>query len=454
MKRAVPQRLDAARRLAMDGQADAAKQAYLDLLRDDPREFSALNELAALACASGHRTAARTAWSQAVSFHPRNPMGRVNLGNLLYQDGAFADARAQFEAVLAVDPEFAEAHQGLARVLAELGEEAAAASHRQRGFTGHAIAKPAIPKSAQAVQILLLVSVKGGNIPTRPFLDDRFAVTALHAEYHDPAQPLPPHDLVFNAIGDADLCGPALAHAAQVVRRTAAPVINPPARVRATGRAATARRLAGLADVVVPAIRVLPRSALADLEDRAFPLLLRAPGFHTGRHFVRVEHPDDLPAAIAPLPGDPLLAIVYLDARGADGLARKYRVMLIDGEIYPLHLAISPDWKVHYFTAAMAENAAHRDEEKNFLENMEGVLGPRAMAALARIGRRLGLDYAGIDFGLDPTGSVLLFEANATMVINPPGPEPIWDYRRAAIARALAAVQHMLLARRDCRVAS
>ena len=32
----------------------------------------------------------------------------------------------------------------------------------------------------------------------------------------------------------------------------------------------------------------------------------------------------------------------------------------------------------------------------------------------------LGLDYAGIDFGLNPNGEILLFEANATMVVKHP----------------------------------
>jgi hypothetical protein len=102
---------------------------------------------------------------------------------------------------------------------------------------------------------------------------------------------------------------------------------------------------------------------------------------------------------------------------------------------------------VHYFSAAMAESAAARAEEAVFLADMPGVLGPTAMAALEDVARRLGLDYGGIDFGLSPTGGVLLFEANAGMVIQPPGPEPIWDYRRAPIARALAAVKALLLER-------
>ena len=35
------------------------------------------------------------------------------------------------------------------------------------------------------------------------------------------------------------------------------------------------------------------------------------------------------------MPGDDLLAIEYLDARGPDGMARKYRVMFIDGVALP-----------------------------------------------------------------------------------------------------------------------
>jgi glutathione synthase/RimK-type ligase-like ATP-grasp enzyme len=119
--------------------------------------------------------------------------------------------------------------------------------------------------------------------------------------------------------------------------------------------------------------------------------------------------------------------------------------MTIDGHLYPLHLAISSHWKIHYFTAEMAERAEHRAEDAEFLENMPAVLGPRAMAALEQIQTTLGLDYAGIDFGLSPAGDLLLFEANATMVVNPPEPDERWDYRRPAVERIFAAVRRMLL---------
>jgi hypothetical protein len=55
------------------------------------------------------------------------------------------------------------------------------------------------------------------------------------------------------------------------------------------------------------------------------------------------------------------------------------------------------------------------------------------------------LDYAGIDFGLGPNGDVLLYEANATMVVNRPEPGEKWDFRRPAVERIYAAVRAMLL---------
>lgn len=435
-----------ARALYARGDDAAARQAYLDVLGQDPTLFSALNELGTLALATGHRAAARTAYEHAVKLHRENPLARVNLGNLLLEDEDLPGARTQFEAALGIDDSICEAHRGLARILSALGEESLAAPHWRKGFGGDAALVAQRYRGADAgVPVLLLVSARGGNIPTQRFLGDRhFAVTALYAEFFEPARPLPPHDVVFNAIGDADLCGEALTCADTILARTAAPVINPPANIRTTTRAAVAQRLAALTGVIAPDVRQTTRAALSSADDLTFPLLLRAPGFHTGRHFLRVEGGDGMADALAALPGDAVLAIEYLDARGADGFARKYRVMFIDGALYPLHLAISADWKVHYFTAAMAGSAAHREEERHFLEDMPGVLGERTMHALTQIADTIDLDYGGIDFGLSPDGSLLLFEANATMVINLPDPNPVWDYRREAISCALGAAKQMV----------
>jgi hypothetical protein len=65
--------------------------------------------------------------------------------------------------------------------------------------------------------------------------------------------------------------------------------------------------------------------------------------------------------------------------------------------------------------------------------------------ALDEIRSKVGLDYFGVDFA--PDGSVLLFEANAAMVVIAPPPEPIWDYRRGPVAAILEAAKRMALSR-------
>jgi hypothetical protein len=428
--------------LARRGEDEAARAAYLDILRADPTHFSALTDLGALLVASGHRKAARRVYAQAVAVHPGNPTGQTNLGHLLYQEDEPDAAEACYRAALAADPEFAPAHQGLARILSDRGENAEI--HFAKGFANPVTSRPC--RGADGPRVLLLVSAKLGNVATRLWIDDKtFAITEIFAEFFDPAADLPPHRLIVNAIGDADLCARDLDKAEQIARKSTAPVINAPEKVRMTGRADSARRLAAIPGLRAPRTEFLRRGDIS--ADRAFPVLLRAPGFHTGLHFRRVESAADLRQNLAALPGERLFAIEWLDARGADGCFRKYRAIFVDGEVFPLHLAISRDWKVHYFTAAMAENPALRDEERRFLDDMPGALGAKAMGALDRLAAEVGLDFFGVDFGLSPEGELLLFEANATMNVFFPDADPIWDYRRPAVAAILMAARRTALSR-------
>lgn len=444
----VEQLLARARTLYASGEDEAAKTQYLEVLKLEPCELDALSELAALALASGYRSAARTAYQQAVRCHPGNAAALVELGNLELQDAGGSSAQQHFEAALRLDPDFAAAHQGLARALLAQGDSAAAESHFRSGFTGHALVPMPYRGRGSPLRVLLLVSTHFGNVSTAEFLDHRmFEILVLYVEYFDATQALPPHDLVFNAIGDADLCAEALRAATGVLKFSDAPLINSPQRVLETTRVNNARRLGSLPGVVAAATRRIGRADLPSLLGEGaggFPMLVRSPGFHMGSHFTRALDHEELLRAAARLPGDELLVMEFLDARGADGMTRKYRVMFIDGQLYPLHLAIAADWKVHYFSAAMASDPAFREEERRFLEDVRSAVGVAGIEALQRIGTTLGLEYAGIDFGLRSDGAVLLFEANATMVIAAPAADPMWDYRRAAIERARLAAMDLV----------
>jgi tetratricopeptide (TPR) repeat protein len=438
---------------ALDRRQDA-QQAFVDILRKAPTHFSALNEFGALLTNMGAIDAACRVYSEAILHHPDHPMAHVNLANLLLRANKHAEAREHYETVLRIDPDYAEAHQGLGAVLSDIGDRAGALHHFQKGFRGHSISGLPYRGTRPPVTVLQLVSSGGGNIPTASLLDDCiFQTSVVVADYLDSSGVLPPHQLIFNAIGDADLCAPALQAAARLTAQTNVPVINDPRAVMETGRIDNARRLGAVPGVIAPRTIAIAREILAGPNgvaalaehEFAFPLLLRSPGYHTGRNFIIVEQATELSAAAAGLPGDDLLVIEYLDARGKDGNARKYRVMMIGGRIYPLHLAISAKWKVHYFTSDMADKPDFRLEEARFLADMPAALGERAMAALEKIQDLLGLDYGGIDFGIGPNGDLLLFEANATMVIAPVDPDERWVYRRTAISTIIDAVVAMLM---------
>jgi hypothetical protein len=128
-----------------------------------------------------------------------------------------------------------------------------------------------------------------------------------------------------------------------------------------------------------------------------------------------------------------LLAIEYVDVRGDDGQVRKYRIVAVDGRLYPVHLAIAPQWKVHYFSAPMADSAENRGEEERYLADPAAVLGANGVRALEEVVAMMDLDYCGIDFALGRDGVPVVFEANATMAVYVP--------------RVIDAVRAMLVAR-------
>ncbi len=442
--------------LAALNRRDDAKLAFIAILRKAPTHFSALNEFGALLTEMGAIEAACRIYAEAILHHPDNPAGHVNLANLLLRANKFQEARQHYETALRIDPEHAPAHQGLGAVLADIGERTAARDHFRMGFRGHAISTLPYRGNKPPLRVLQLISSGGGNIPTSLFLDDtRFQNIIVITDQLDAATPLPPHHLIFNAIGDADLCEEALQAACRIAGAADVPVINDPIAVMNTGRIGNSERLRTIPGVRTARTVAIERKTIASPNGAtalaahgfSFPLLLRSPGYHTGRNFVFVEAAEELAVAAAALPGEELLAIEYLDARGEDGRSRKYRVMMIDGRLYPLHLAISRNWKVHYFTSDMAEGSDHRMEEARFLQDMPAVLGEKAMHALAGIRDALGLDYAGVDFALDVEGNLLVFEANATMVIAKPGVDAQWAYRHAAASEILAAVTAMIAMR-------
>ncbi len=440
-------------RLDSLGLAEEARIELGELLREDPAPIGAKTLYENMLYRTGPRTAHRTLYRED-PYPPAWDTDETEIpGNARAEDTGSEQARLILEAALQLDPLDRTANRGMAYLLSDAGDELKAKEFRDRAFRQ-------IPVRFQQdgeekkVKVLLLVSTLGGLAPLRRHLDSLpFHLTNLYVETFDPKLPLPPHQKVINLIGDADRCPQALEIASRLLKKTSASVLNPPDKVLPTGREEISNKLSAIPGILTPRISLLPRERLmrpqagSDLAELGFtfPFLLRSPGFHGGKHFIYVENEESLRNQLPALPGEHLFVIQYLDSRSPDGKIRKYRVMMIEGKLYPLHAAVSHDWKIHYFSAEMAENPENRREDLDFLERMPEVLGPKAMSVLGKVCSTLGLDYGGIDFGLNGNGDILLYETNATMVVYPPERDHRWDYRRPAVRKVLEAIQRMLL---------
>jgi len=435
------------------GQLERAADNYQRSLEIYPNHAEAHSNLGNVLRDLGQLDNALTYYRRALEIKPDYAQVYFNLGYILLDQGDLVAAEKYFNLALEKEPDLTQAHQGLACVFQRYGNDELSRYHRDRGFGNQPLSTVPCQGGGTPIQLLVLGSALEGNLPWR-FLIDRntFQTIILAVEYFDERLPLPQHQLILNAIGDADICQQGLEIATRLVERSQSRVANHPQAVLQTGRLINAQRLCSIPGVITPRMVLLAKKELdsgkvGEMLANAgfdFPLLLRPPGFHRGNYFVCVDSYEAMISALEKLPGEYVLTIEHLDSRSADGLFRKYRALSINGSLYPIHMAISTQWMVHYFSSDMDKNEHYREEEQAFLNDFAAFLGADVMAALEKISKMLGLDYCGIDFGIDKNGNVLLFEANSTMLINQLSDEKQWDYRRTAINNALGAAKNML----------
>jgi hypothetical protein len=222
--------------------------------------------------------------------------------------------------------------------------------------------------------------------------------------------------------------------------------MNPPWKIFSTRRDILNERLAGMPGLAVPFLvqmtqdELVSYARLAGGEDLTLPLLLRPVGRHGGEQLVRLDTGKQLAAAaVGAAPGEYYLSHFH-DFRSSDGLFRKYRLVFIDGEIYPVHLAISDNWLVHYWRGSVTDDM--RREEAAFLADPVAAMGSTAIAALRAVAKQLDMDFGGADCAVLDDGRLLLFEANATMLVHATG---VFPEKRAEAERIRDAFSKYIL---------
>jgi hypothetical protein len=81
-------------------------------------------------------------------------------------------------------------------------------------------------------------------------------------------------------------------------------------------------------------------------------------------------------------------------------------------------------------------------EEEAFLGDPASVFNPGHYRMLREIQQRIGLDYFGIDCGLDRSGDLVVFEVNASMLVH--GQNDDFPYKTPFVQRIKAAFDEML----------
>ena len=379
----------------------------------------------------------------------------LHLSYAAYEAQELAAAQRACRAILELDADNADAIDQLAKVLDRLLCDDEALALRNRLARAQGLVAEGNRTDPKAT-VLLLGGVGAGHVPTRYLFDPAHFAT-LSLTMLSPDQPDAPLgaadygrlatcDLIFNSLGEVEKDGGQIEALQALCDRLDKPVLNPPDKVARTGRDHVRDLFGSIDGVIVPAVRWATRDQVAALTGDP-PVLVRPGGAHGGKDLALIDGPDAAKNYLNAVPYDRFLITDFYNFKGARDRYRKYRFIFIDRRPFAYHLAVGESWLVHYWRAEMGRSDWKKREEEQFLLDWKSVFGPKAVQAVERIAAALDLDYGGMDCSLMPDGRVLLFEANACMLLHLDEAEAEFPYKHQAVPLIRDAITRMVLDR-------
>jgi tetratricopeptide (TPR) repeat protein len=434
------------------GEYQEAIRLYLQALKLNSRHWAARANLAQTLMAARQYILAKAVLLELEGERPQDARISFQLGKTHFELNEPELALQCFSRAVSLNPRDADSINWIGALRQAMGDIAGAQAAYAEAARMQPLITRAAARSPAEFRILALYAPFGGNTPTEYLFQDAFYDTdtlALFAsrEYDD-ALFERNVQLVVNLISDADQTDELLPVAAELVDRFGLPILNDPRRIRTTTRDAVAGLLEGIANCRVPkALRLkagADRSpaALCALLPFSSTILARPVGTHGGDDFEKVEDHVALADFLSQHPDHDHYLIEYIDYRSIDGYFRKYRFIFIDDQILPYHLCIGNHWKLHHISTDMANQAWMQQEEAAFLNDPAAVFSPANFQALQSIRERMGLEYCGIDCGLDASGNLVVFEVNASMLVHARNEE--FPYKAPAVTRIKLAFDAML----------
>jgi tetratricopeptide (TPR) repeat protein len=434
------------------GKPQEAIAYYLEALKLNPRHWPARTNLVQALTATKQYIIAKALLEELLGEQPQDAALRHQLGKVHYELQDVPAAIECFEQAIALNPRDADSLYWIGGIKQNLGDnEAAQTAYAQAAQIQPLIRRPAI-KSPADFRVLALYAPFGGNTPTEYLFKhaayDTDTLAVFENNSYDAKTFGQGVNVVVNLISDVDQAGAMLPLAADLVEGLGKPTINDPRKIQRTTRDAVAELLMGIQGCRIP--RILRQQAGAELSvatlHAAFPqaisILARPVGTHGGDDFDKLDGADELAAYLAKPADTDRYFIEYADYRSTDGFFRKYRFIFVDHQVLPYHLAIADDWKVHHVNTDMANQVWMQEEEAAFLNDPSLVFNAGHYQALREIQQRIGLEYFGIDCGVDTNGDLLVFEVNASMLVHDDNAE--FPYKDPAVRAIKAAFDAML----------
>jgi glutathione synthase/RimK-type ligase-like ATP-grasp enzyme len=354
---------------------------------------------------------------------------------------------------LAADPQDAAALMDLATLTQLAGDRASGLALQQQALRLQPLYRRPAPAGEAPGPRLLAFMADGDFMANTPvdFLLEGSGI-ALNMLYLAPgaASPtaIPDHDIALVAVGESDDNRGVLEGLKSVVQAWPTPVLNDPARIALLSRDSAYELLRSAPGLVVPPTIRIARDALAATPSAvaglAYPIIARPIASHAGQGLVKLDGAAAALHYLDELPDAEFYVAPFIDYSGADGFFRKYRIAFVAGRPYPVHLAVSEHWIVHYLSAGMDESAERRAEEARFMSDFDIDFAGRHATALKALAERVGLDYFAIDCGETKDGALLLFEADVAMIVHAMDPPEKYAYKLPAMRKLFAAFADLL----------
>jgi hypothetical protein len=234
---------------------------------------------------------------------------------------------------------------------------------------------------------------------------------------------LPKIDAIYCSICNRDNQENSLSSFEQKFANSNIPIINHPFSIKKSTRDGIYEAFKTSTDFIVPkTVRVVPVSVknvfeLADKHGFSFPFIFRSIGENNAKNMIRIDSVEDAQKLEQfAFDGREFYLIQYLEYKSEDGLYRKYRALMIDGELILRHLIFSDEWKNANFDGHQKVVARIPD----IVKEEEAFLRTEPNAKVIKMAKALydytNLDFFGFDFTFDKEGNLILFEANSCMM--------------------------------------